>query len=348
MTPVLKVGQRPRMSEAEVELFAHQFFSAATEFVGESPGAFTIALGEKSVQVQLNESDVLSSYIRNAFIPGNTNAADFTLEIWRTSPRSPLPSLGWAREYLAHDNLVPTSLTNPYRVAFDKSQGFIYLYDRENKRGAIWIAEDANISLNSFVTPFRIIFSWMAESFGGEVIHASAISKNGKGLIINGPSGSGKSTLALLCALDDFDFIADDVVLYHDSLIWAIYRYAKVDPNSSPCDLSRYRVFQMEKTKDAKNILDLNQLGDKFVACAKVDALILPIFAHLNHHAPISPAIAIKLLAPNSLRELMGGTPYNFKNLVDLTRHIPSYRIALSTDNIKNVSAVNSILAELS
>ena len=320
MTPVLKVGQRPRMSEAEVELFAHQFFSAATEYVGEYPETFTITLAEKTVQVWLNEKDALSSHIRNAFIPGNTNATDFTLEIWRTSPRSQLPNLGWAREYLAHDNLVPASLTNPYRVAFDKSQGFIYLYDRVNKRGAIWIAEDAKISLNSLVTPFRIIFSWMAESFGGEVIHASAISKNGKGLIINGPSGSGKSTLALLCALDDFDFIADDVVLYHDGLIWAIYRYAKVDPN---------------------------QLGDKFVACAKVDALILPIFAHLNQHAPISPAIAIKLLAPNSLRELMGGTPYNFKNLVDLTRHIPSYRIALSTDNIKNVSAVNSILAEL-
>jgi len=336
------------MHKSEIEEFARNFFKAANEFVDQSPVSFALQLSNKNVEVFLNADDGLTRYIQNAFLPVIADNADFSLAIWRSNLRTGLPKLDWAQNYLKHDNLIPITLTHKYRIAFDKSQGFIYLYDTETRRGAIWIAEDSQISLNSFVTPFRVIFSWMAESFGGEIIHASAVSKNGNGLIINGPSGSGKSTLALLCALAGLDFIADDVVLYHDGFINAIYRYAKVERNSSPCDLTGFNIFQMEPTKDAKNILDLKQLGEKFIPFARASALILPIFTHLNQHARITPAIAIRLIAPNSLRELMGGTPSNFKNLVNLTRKVPSYRIALSMDNSRNVESINSILTEIS
>jgi hypothetical protein len=335
------------MTKSEVKEFAHDFFSASANFISKNPRTFTISLGDKGVQVHVNQTDNLSTPILDALIPRVGGGADFTLEIWRTSQGSVLPKLDWARNYLAHDNLVPPSLTAPYKVAFDKSQGFIYLYDTQKKKAAIWVAEDSKISLNSFVTPFRIIFSWMAEDFGGEIVHASAISKGGNGIIINGASGSGKSTLAILCVLNGFEIIADDVVLFHDGLISAVYKYAKVDPRSSPLDLSHLRLFQMESSPDAKNILDLTQFGERFVQRAKAIALILPVFVHLNQHSLISPSIAIKLLAPNSLRELMGGTPYNFKNLVNLTRALPNYRIALSTDNNKNIDSINSIFSEL-
>lgn len=342
-----KVGLQREMTKSEVKEFAHAFFSASANFISEDQKTFMISLGDKGVQVRVSQSDNLSSPILGALIPRLVGGVDFTLEIWRTSKRSVLPNLDWARNYLAHDNLVPPSLTAPYKVAFDKSQGFIYLYDTQTKKAAIWIAEDSKISLNSFVTPFRIIFSWMAEDFGGEIVHASAISKGGNGIIINGPSGSGKSTLAILCVLNGFEIIADDVVLFHDGLISAIYKYAKVDPLTSPLDLSHLRLFQMESSPDTKNILDLTQFGERFVQRAQAIALTLPVFVHLNQHALISPSIAIKLLAPNSLRELMGGSPYNFKNLVNLTRALPNYRIALSADNKSNIDSINSIFSEL-
>ena len=347
MTLVSKVGLQREMTKSEVKDFADAFFSASANFISEDLKTFTISLGDKDVQVSVNQSDNLSAHIFDALIPSVFGGVDFTLEIWRTGKRSVLPNLEWARNYLAHDNLVPHSLTAPYRVAFDKSQGFIYLYDTQTQKAAIWIAEDSKISLNSFVTPFRIIFSWMAEDFGGEIVHASAISKDGNGIIINGVSGSGKSTLAILCVLNGFEIIADDVVLFHDGLISAVYKYAKIDPRTSPLDLSHIRLFQMESSPEAKNILDLTQFGEQFVLRAQAIALILPIFVHLNQHALISPSIAIKLLAPNSLRELMGGSPYNFKNLVNLTRALPNYRIALSTDNKRNIDSINAIFSEL-
>ena len=347
MTLASKVGPLREMTNSEVKEFAHAFFSASANFINKDLKSFNISLGDKGVQVLVNQSDDLSGHIFRALIPRVDGSFDFSLEVWRTGKGSVLPNLDWARNYLAHDNLVPPSLTTPYRVAFDRSQGFIYLYDTQTKKAAIWIAEDSQISLNSFVTPFRIIFSWMAEDFGGEIVHASAISIGGNGIIINGASGSGKSTLAILCLLNGFEMIADDVVLFHDGSISALYKYAKVDPRTSPLDLSHLQMFQMERTPEAKSILDLSQFGEQFVLRAQAIALALPIFVHLNHHALVSPSIAIKLLAPNSLRELMGGSPYNFKNLVNLTRALPSYRIALSTDNKRNMESINAIFSEL-
>lgn len=180
-----------------------------------------------------------------------------------------------------------------------------------------------------------------------KIVHASAISRAGKGIIINGESGSGKSTLAILCLLNGFEIIADDVVLFHDGWITALYRFAKLDSNTSPFDLSNLRVFQMVNTPEAKNILDLEQFGERFLHRARAVAIALPIFAHLNQHALISSLISIKLLAPNSLKELMGGSPINFKHLVNMTRALPSYRIALSTDNQKNIESINAIFSEV-
>jgi len=335
------------MIKRDIEVFVREFFEGARAFVGIADRTFVLSFGDKAVQVSVNENDGLSTLIEAAFLPSQLVGVDFSLDVWRSSSESVLPNLDWARSFLARDNLVPRTLTHPYRIAFDKSQGFIFLYDTEERHGAIWIAEDEKISLNSFVTPFRIIFSWMAETFGGEIIHASAISRDSKGLIINGPSGSGKSTLALLCALSGFTFIADDAVLYHNGLISALYRYAKVDSRTSPYDLSQFKLFQVERARGSKDILDLMELGDNFITRAEASALVLPIVAHLNHWARISPSLAIRLSAPNSLRELMGGTPYNFRNLVNITREVPSFRIALSNDNHANIEAVTAIFDEV-
>lgn len=43
-------------------------------------------------------------------------------------------------------------------------------------------------------------------------VHASAVSREGHGVLLNGPSRSGKSTIALACARRGFSIVSDDVV----------------------------------------------------------------------------------------------------------------------------------------
>jgi ABC-type cobalamin/Fe3+-siderophores transport system ATPase subunit len=188
----------------------------------------------------------------------------------------------------------------------------------------------------------------MAESFEGEIIHASAISCDKKGLVINGPSGSGKSTLALLCAQSGFNMLADDVVLFSDGQISAIYNYAKIDPRTSPLDVSGIDTFQVEHSFTAKKIFHINHFNENFYNPVVASAIIFPIFAHMNHFERINSKIALKILAPNCLRELMGGSSVNFKQLSQLVQSIPSYRVAVSTNNEKNLDSINQILSELS
>jgi hypothetical protein len=342
------VGLRKKMSSAQFQNFVQSFLNSSQIYSEKFSQSFTAILGNEAVKVKANFDSLVGQLVQKSLIHSDKENAIFSLEIWRSEAQSQLPDLSWAKDYLGSDRLLPYEITKPYKVAFDRSQGILYFYNPISKHASVWIDNDSEISPASFVTPFRLIFSWMAESFEGEIIHASAISCDKKGLIINGPSGSGKSTLALLCAQSGFNMLADDVVLFSDGQISAIYNYAKIDPRTSPLDVSGIDTFQVEHSFTAKKIFHLNHFNENFYNPVVASAIIFPIFAHMNHFERINSKIALKILAPNCLRELMGGSSVNFKQLSQLVQSIPSYRVAVSTNNEKNLDSINQILSELS
>ena len=342
------VGLRKKMSSVQFQEFAQSFLDSSQIYSRKFSQSFTTALGKESVKVTVNFNSLVGQLVERSLIHNNQIDSEFTLEIWQSKDQSFLPDMSWANDYLGSDRLLPFEITKPYKVAFDKSQGLLYFYDPISKHASVWVDNDSDISPASFITPFRMIFSWMAESFGGEIIHASAISRGKKGLIINGPSGSGKSTLALLCAQSGYNMLADDVVLLCDGQISAIYNYAKIDPKTSPLDISNIDTFQVEHSFTAKKLFHLNHFNENFYNPVVASAVIFPIFAHMNHFERINSKIALKILAPNSLRELMGGSSTNFKQLSQLVQSIPSYRVAVSSNNEKNLDSINQILSELS
>jgi hypothetical protein len=336
------------MSSAQIHDFAQYFIDSSRIYSEKFSQCFVGILGKETVKISANLDSLVGQLVEKSLIHSNDIVPKFTLEIWRSKNEIQLPDLSWAAEYLGNDRLLPFEITKPYKIAFDRSQGLIYFYDPVSKHASVWVDDDKRVSPASFITPFRIIFSWMAESFGGEIIHASAISRDKKGLIINGPSGSGKSTLALLCAQGGYNLLADDVVLFSDGLIWAIYNYGKIDPRTNPLDVSNIETFQVDNSLNAKKIFHLSHFNENFFDPIAVRAIIFPIFAHMNHFERINSKVALKILAPNCLRELMGGSSQNFKQLSDLVQSFPSYRVAVSTNNEKNLNSISKILSELS
>ena len=327
--------------------FAHEFFENSSIYLTDKGEDRTIKFGSKAIKLHLNVNDGVGALVVKAFIEDESKFPEFTLQIWRSTQEIDLPSLTWAHQFLHSDHSLVFSLTDPFRIAFDKSQGFIFVYDTLKKFGSIWIGADQQISLNSFVTPFRLMLSWMAEDFEAEIVHASSVCFEDKGLLINGPSGSGKSTLALLCLLNGYPMMADDVALVEGGTIYSIYKYAKVDTVKNPLDISNISTFKMEDSQESKSIIDLEKFGDKFIQQAGLTAIILPIFAHLNHFERLNSVDAIKLMAPNSLREIMGGNANNFKRLVKIVSSVPVYRMALSTNNHKNLTSLTELVGTL-
>jgi hypothetical protein len=329
------------------QTFALEFFSNSNKYLKDNSVVTTIQFGRRAIGLSVNQGDRLGTLVLNSFIESDLRVTEFTLQIWRSTKELNLPSMSWAKSYLNGDYALPFPQTDPYRIAFDKSQGFIFVYDTHKKLGSIWIASDDQISLNSFVTPFRLMLSWMAEDFGAEIVHASSVCFENRGLLINGPSGSGKSTLALLCLLNDQPMLADDVVLVEEKSIFSVYKYAKVDTAKNPLDISQIQTFKMEDSPESKEIIDLENFGARFMKETNLSAVILPIFAHLNHFEKLSPKVALELMAPNSMREIMGGTANNFKRIVEIINSVPVFRLALSTDNQKNLATLREIVRSL-
>ena len=61
--------------------------------------------------------------------------------------------------------------------------------------------------------PFRILFHWWSQSFGGQISHAAAVGRDGKGVLLAGRGGSGKSTTAICCVDAGMEYVGDDYVL---------------------------------------------------------------------------------------------------------------------------------------
>ncbi len=78
------------------------------------------------------------------------------------------------------------------------------------------MVEDSTILRRDFVECMAFTMATHGRGATHSYIHASAIAKGNKGLILTGPACAGKSTLAYACAQRGFHIVADDVVYLKD------------------------------------------------------------------------------------------------------------------------------------
>jgi GTPase SAR1 family protein len=188
--------------------------------------------------------------------------------------------------------------------------------------------------------------SWITNSFGGEIIHASGISINGKGFLISGPSGSGKSTLALYAALKGNSIIADDAVLYLDQKLYPIYSRAKVSKDNDLLPTNELDLIEIEKQNESKSFFSLESLSKNFARESNMSGFIFPSICDMSHIEKVEFDVGAKYLLNHSLRELFGGLAENKLRLILMLKKYDSYRMALSGNLDKDYNKlleVNSI-----
>jgi hypothetical protein len=74
------------------------------------------------------------------------------------------------------------------------------------------MAQDASVLRRIFLDCIVLTLLTYGTYGSYTYVHASAVARDGMGLLFNGPSGSGKSTLAYACARRGFHLVSDDVV----------------------------------------------------------------------------------------------------------------------------------------
>jgi len=331
----------------EILYFCEEFLRQSEIYRDAHTTPKTIAIGPKNLRLFSDNTTKLGNLISDAFLATGSDSADGELVVWNSFFGLKVPDIFWTRNYTHPTFEVPNLENSNFRVAIDRHQGFIYVFNKATLKGAIWTKDIHEVHMGSFITPFRIFISWFANTFDGEVVHASAVEINGCGLLLNGPSGSGKSTLAIYAGLHGAKILADDVVLIHGDNLYAIYSRCKLIKNRLSPSTSTLKRLPFEDFESQKEIIDLYSFGENFIKRSVLRALVFPIIAEMDVYKRIESATALRIFAPNTLAELFGGNAHNFFKLIKITKNYPSFRQGLSGDLAADLKTLTSIAAEL-
>lgn len=347
MKQAWKVGRKKNMINKEEAIsFGEKFLENAKENSDINCIGKNFKLADKIMKVYADQNTITGELIFKAFLKSDFIEPHYTIHIWNSSFPSVLPNTTWARVYIEQNKVIPFQLTQPYRIFLDDAQGMIYVYNEETKIGAIWLRNQQSLDLRSFITPFRLMISWIAQSFNGEVVHASAVTRDNNAFILSGKAGSGKSSMALNLTLKGFSILSDDAVIISNGNVYAIYNHAKTSKYNKYIKTEGMVTFELPGIVDSKTIIDLESSFSKnFSQSARLAKIIYPIIAEMSCFQKISSQTSLKLLATNSLREIFGGDLGNLKRLTDISRKFPAYRLALSgemdTDLDQTMNAIN-------
>lgn len=314
--------------------FCEEFLLRATRYTSNYGEKKLLAIGSQKFELNCNNKSYFGSLVFDAFIECNNPKAQgsFSIHVWDSSFPDILPDFTWAEEFIFSNQVIPIEVTFPYRVLFDRGQGMISVLNLQNGQGAIWMRDHSQLDPRCFVSPFRTIISWIADTFNAEIVHASGIDIEGKGILISGPSGSGKSSLSIYAANRGFGILSDDAVLFEKGILYPVYSRAKIEIDNRFIAFDKLNTFKLENSPSSKRILPLSEFGDNFVNNVRMYAFLFPHISGNSSIRSLNVTEASDNLIKHSLRELFGGLPTNSIRLALMLKKFPKYGIELSGD----------------
>jgi hypothetical protein len=329
-----------------VGLIIDQFLSKSGSKFDLNPRSKEILLGPLAAKLNVYFEGYIANLIIGAFIDNQQEESGFVISVyvlddfdyWKEKVQESIPN----------SNLevpVPFKVTSPFRIFVSESQSQIYFLDSIRNQGIILLRKTDFLDTRSYITPFRLMVSWIVDNINGEVIHASAISKDGRALVISGEKGSGKSTLALTSMIAGSEIISDDAVILINKRVYAIYTRAKIDVENIYTQSILKHSFNLKDRQDAKSIFPLLGLGRKFVLSATVQSIIVPKRSNISVLKNRQNSTCRKSFVDNSLREIFGGDEVNCARLHEI---VDSYDMAILETSSNSQSNIDILFKELS
>jgi len=171
-------------------------------------------------------------------------------------------------------------------------------------------------------------------------LHAGCVARDGRGVLLAGTSGAGKSTLTAALVADGWDFLSDDTVFVARSAE-AIMAWGFSDEIDCSDDTAgmlaelRHLVGKPTLAGRPKHPVNVEEaFGVRPVPACRPHALVLPTISgqRASVVTAVSPAHALRELAPNILLTERAATQAHFDMLAALVREIPCYSMATGTD----------------
>ncbi|HLJ59354.1 MAG TPA: serine kinase [bacterium] len=240
-------------------------------------------------------------------------------------------------------------------ASFDMGTGVLSLVDGAADLAVYCVRDARRLPGYEIGAPLKPIFQRAMHGRGGQLVHAAAVGRPDGGVLLVGKGGSGKSTTALTClgtellyAADDYCMLSTDPVPYAHSLFNSAKVYAE--------DLGRFpRLAALPSRLDDlgidKALLFLHpDQRDWITTGFPVRAILVPQVTGRPETSavPISPAAALKALAPSTIFQLAGMDHSTLGTLAACVRRVPCYALRLGSTLSAIPAAIQDVLAQVS
>ena len=262
------------------------------------------------------------------------------------SVRSSL-SIDWPQQWLGPLGALSPEHAGDWPFAVDNETKSLIAFSPEKRESIVWCRDVSRLPYWARATPFRIPLSWIAHTFGGEMIHGAGVVFGDQAVLLLGPGGAGKSTLALAAAQSGLPLLGDDFLMVSGLEAQAIYRRVKAHDETLE-RLAGGPSIGAILNADApgeKRILDLDP-GLLHADPISIGALVVPrIGVRATSTRMAAPEVLRRVLYP-SMQGLLGGSGMTLKVLAQVARHLPAYELEVGPDVQDNVAALTAIAEE--
>jgi hypothetical protein len=192
------------------------------------------------------------------------------------------------------------------------SGGKLTIVDRTTCRGFVWHRSPAPLPSWEIARPFLHVFKALSTVTGLMPVHAAAVARGDRGILIAGRGGAGKTSIALACLEAGWRYLGDDFLLIAASPLRGVnlYRSARVREDMFerlPRSMSAIIALSID-SGEVKGEVDVGRLTSTVICDAPIHAIVSPKRAGASSVAlePIRKSAALRELAATTLAMLPG------------------------------------------
>jgi hypothetical protein len=257
---------------------------------------------------------------------------DLVVQLWdsREAPESrpPLPTAeGQPR------GAVYFHAAGALKVSCQPGLEILSAYDEATGRAWFWSEGADTLPFWEASAPLRQIFHWWLSPRSVSLLHGAAVGRPDGGVLLVGRGGSGKSTSALSCLQSELLYAGDDYVAVEERArpwVHSLFSTGKLEPGHAkrlphlPAptigdDAAEKLVFYVQ-----------GRYPDRTCEGFPLRAVLAPrITGGETRMVPVSPAAALRALAPSTLLQLHPPDPGAFTGMARLLGSVPAYSFEL-------------------
>lgn len=325
---------------------------ADARFAGNTP-APQFAIAGRRVTIRLADphlEPLLHPLAACRSIQRTCEPAALTIFAWTTRDADEWRALAATFNDAQHRLTATNSASGP-SVHFDAEHQLLCVYDRQAASAAFVLPDASCLPFWEWAAPFRLIFHWWSANYAGQLTHAAAVGRYGRGVLLVGPGGSGKSTTAVAALDAGLDYISDDytlVTIAPNPVAERLYGSAKMRTEFLPTALPGWSLRAVRTIgPERKSMFLVDQFAaTQLVSRLELTALCVPRIADRESAAvePLAAKNALLALAPSSLYQLPGARRPAFEFLRRLVQSLPAYTLWLGRDVASGPRALAGLL----